>query len=257
MDRDWAAGDGARETYDDHAPTYDLFLRDYQYERWSTKLLGLVEAAGLKGKRLFDVGCGTGLSCIVPLDQGFDVTGCDVSPGMIELAKARLGKRARLMVADMRELPQLGPFDLLWAVNDAVNYLLGRDELETALSGMRANLGPDGILLFDLNTLRAYKTFFCEMHTVENEGQTMTWEGLMEPWQVHAGSVCQARYTVGEPSGTTTIHRQRHFPRREVLAAMEATGLTCIGVHGELEGELSQPLDEYRHTKAVYLARPA
>jgi SAM-dependent methyltransferase len=249
-------GEGARETYDAHAPTYDLFLRDYQYERWTKNLLGLAEAAGLSGNRLFDVGCGTGLSCIVPLDQGFDVTGCDVSPGMIEVAEARLGERARLMVADMRELPQLGPFDLLWAVNDAVNYLLSREELETTLSGMRANLGQDGILLFDLNTLRAYKTFFCEMHTVESEGRAMTWEGLMEPWSVHAGGICQARYTVGGPSGTSTIHRQRHFPRAEVLAAMEAAGLTCIAVHGELEGDLSQPLDEHRHTKAVYLARP-
>lgn len=45
-------------------------------------------------------------------------------------------------VADTRALPRLGGFDLIWAVNDAVNYLLDVDELQSALAGMRDNLAP-------------------------------------------------------------------------------------------------------------------
>ena len=38
-----------------------------------------------------------------------------------------------------------------------------------------------------------------------------------------------------------------------MLAAIDAAGLRCVEVYGELEGELSTPLDEETHSKAVYL----
>jgi SAM-dependent methyltransferase len=245
----------ARQTYDDHAPTYDLFLRDYNYVNWTTKLLALAEDAGLIGNKLLDVGCGTGLSMIVPLDKGFEVSGCDLSPQMVEVAKGRVGDRARLEVADMRQLPQLGSFDLVWAINDAINYLLGWQELIDALTAMAKNLGPNGLLLFDLNTMQTFKTFFCERHVVENQDLVMTWDGMMQPWQVHPTSICQARYSVEGKETASTIHRQRHFPVMEVRSALEIVGLELVGVFGEIDGEISQPLDEYTHSKAVYLAR--
>ena len=40
----------------------------------------------------------------------------------------------------MRELPVLGSFELVWALNDAANYLLGDDDLAKALTAMAANL---------------------------------------------------------------------------------------------------------------------
>ena len=42
----------------------------------------------------------------------------------------------------MRELPAFGEFDLVWCLDDAVNYLLSTEELEQALSGMRAQPRP-------------------------------------------------------------------------------------------------------------------
>jgi SAM-dependent methyltransferase len=73
---------------------------------------------------------------------GWEVTACDISPSMLELARAKAGDVARLSVADMRELPTFGEFDLVWALDDAVNYLLSGEELGKALSGMRATWLP-------------------------------------------------------------------------------------------------------------------
>ena len=56
---------------------------------------------------------------------------------MVEIARGKVGEAARLSVADMRELPVFGEFDLVFCLDDAVNYLLSGDELERALSGMR------------------------------------------------------------------------------------------------------------------------
>lgn len=247
----------ARHAYDAFAPSYETFTHGYMYERWTSRLLEKAEDAGLEGDRLLDVGCGTGLSFIAQLDRGWKVTGCDISPAMVELARERAGDRAKLLVADMRELPQLGEFDLVWAVNDAVNYLLTREELEAALRGMRANLAPGGVVVFDANALSAYRTFFSGEHVVEREGKRLVWRGQMDAAEVAPGSLCEARLE-GEGEGVEPhLHRQRHFPEAEVLAAIEASGLRCVEVAGEQEGNLDPTLDEDRHTKAVYVCRAA
>jgi ubiquinone/menaquinone biosynthesis C-methylase UbiE len=251
----WKAGDSARKAYDAYASAYDDFNHGYMYERWTARLLGKAEEAGVEGDRLLDVGCGTGLSFIPMLDRGWRVTACDISPEMLELARTKVGDGATLLTADMRELPDLGEFDLIWAVNDAINYLLSAEELEAALAGMRRSLAPDGIVLFDVNTISTYRSFFSSEYVVEENGRRLVWQGQMSPEEVAPGTVSEARFEAKGEAGSTHVHRQRHFSEAEVLAAMEAVGLRCVGVFGELEGDLHQPLDEETHSKAVYLCR--
>jgi SAM-dependent methyltransferase len=247
----------AKEAYDAFAASYDDFNHRYMYERWTGKLLALAQAAGLQGKRLLDVGCGTGLSFVALLDRGFEVTGCDISPGMLDEARERVGDRATLAEADMRDLPTFGEFDLVWAVNDSVNYLLSADELQAALAGMRRNLTPGGVVLFDVNTLTSYRSFFAEETVIERGGRSFVWRGLAATADSPPGSIFEASFD-GEGDGVTShIHRQRHFPEAEVLEAIDAAGLTCVEVAGELEGELDEGVDEALHTKAVYVCRAA
>jgi hypothetical protein len=77
----------------------------------------------------------------------------------------------------MRELPEFGEFVLVWALDDAVNYLLSADELGDALRGMRANMAPAGLLMFDVNTLSVYRSFFVEVERVERGGRYLVWRG--------------------------------------------------------------------------------
>lgn len=247
-------GVSAKRTYDAFAPAYDDFNQGYMYERWTGRLLEKAEEAGLGGKRLLDVACGTGLSFVALLEQGWQVTGCDISPAMLDLARARAGAAATLLGADMRALPDLGEFDLIWSLNDSLNYLLSPAELEAALAGMRRNLAPGGVVLFDVNTLTTYRTFFSIEHVVEANGRRLVWKGQMSPAEIELGSINEARFEAeGEGSGVE-VHRQRHFPEAEVRAALEAAGLRCLRVFGELDGDLCPTLEEGLHTKAVYLA---
>jgi SAM-dependent methyltransferase len=267
-----SGGEWAESTYEAMAPVYDDFTAHHDYEAWLADLVKILEANGLTGRRLLDVACGTGKSFLPMLPHGWQVRGCDISPAMIELAREKAGDAAELSVANMLELPRFGEFDLVWALDDAINYLLSAEELEWALVGMRRNLAPSGLLLFDVNCLPAYRTFFAETSVVERGGRRLTWHGLASP-DVGPGSICESRLEVtaidtaagadgeghdaaGEGVGSSLTHRQRHFPEAEVLAVLERAGLECLDVYGHgLDGVPVQPLDETTHTKAIYIAR--
>jgi hypothetical protein len=160
----------------------------------------------------------------------------------------------------MRELPVFGEFDLVWALDDAVNYLLDFEELRSALSGMRANLAPGGLLMFDVNCLQSYRTFFAEEQRVRRGERTLVWRGQGSA-DAAPGSISEARFEVEAADAAEFaphVHRQRHFPEAEVLAALEAAGLACLDVYGHgFDAVPKQPVDELAHSKAVYMARVA
>lgn len=195
------------------------------------------------------------------LERGWVVTACDIAPSMIERAKAKVSESApvEFAIADMRDLPVFGGFDLVWCLDDAVNYLLSESELGQTLAGMAANLNSGGILAFDLNTLHSFRTFFAEEFVVEGPEHQMIWKGqgnsLAGP-----GTIGEATFTV-EPVDSraaripSQVHRERHFPEEVVLRAIETADLRPLGVYGHhYDAVFQQPLDEDRHTKAVYLA---
>jgi SAM-dependent methyltransferase len=251
----------AEEAYEAIAPVYDEFTAHHDYELWLGNLLQPLEDQGLSENRLLDVGCGTGRSFLPMLDKGWEVTACDISPSMLELASAKAGGRARLSVEDMRELPVLGEFDLVWALDDAVNYLLSVDDLERALRGMRANLAPDGLLLFDLNTLHTFHTFFAENDVIKRAGRRFVWTGQTAP-DAPTRCIGEARLEVTEADGgaaiETHVHRQRHHAEADVLEILGKVGLECLDVFGhDHEAVLEQPVEELRHTKMVFIARRA
>jgi SAM-dependent methyltransferase len=249
------AEDSAARAYDAIAPVYDEFTAHHDYELWLGNLLPALNHLGLQGTRLLDVGCGTGKSFLPMLDRGWAVTACDVSPAMLAIAQGKARTGARLFTADMRSLPALGDFDLVWALDDAVNYLLTAADLRLALASMGRNLAPRGLLVFDLNTLATYREFFAETSVVERNGTRMTWHGQARTDAV-AGSICEAHFEVDGGTVPPHIHRQRHFPESEVRAGLRATRLECLAVFGHGEDAIFQePLDEARHTKAIYVAR--
>ena len=76
------------------------------YERTAAQLLPAAEAvvaraAPLAGKRVVDVGCGTGNAALVAAARGARVTGVDPAPRLLEVARAEAAAR-RLEVAFVR-----------------------------------------------------------------------------------------------------------------------------------------------------------
>jgi SAM-dependent methyltransferase len=251
----------AEVAYEQIAPVYDDFTAHHDYPKWIDTLLRLAEAHGLRGNTALDIGCGTGKSFMPLLDLGWKVTAADISASMVELARAKAGPEVRVEVADMRELPVYGSFDLVCCLDDAINYLHSEAELERALRGMAANLAPEGVLLFDSNTLTTYRTFFGERVVVETQGRRLIWDGRTGG-QAEPGQISEAAFEV-EPLTPGTgpqippeVHRQRHHPAAEIHTALDAAGLEVAGLYGcTTDGVPHQPVNEDAHTKSIYVTR--
>jgi SAM-dependent methyltransferase len=180
---------------------------------------------------------------------------------MIERAREKTAAHpeVELLVADARELPALGQFDLVWCLDDGLNYMLTEVELRLALTRMGMNLRPGGVLAFDLNTLLSFRTFFAEESVVERDGKRMIWRGCADP-EGPPGMIAEATLSLEASNSVAArvVHRERHYCEREALEAIDGAGLRCVDVFGiHYDAVLEQPLDEDVHTKAIYLAKCA
>ena len=222
--------DHARTTYDAFAAFYDLFTAHHDYERWTFDLERLAVAAGLRGRRLLDVACGTGKSLLPFVARGYSVVGCDISPQMVREAERKVDGDVRLEVLDMRELPHLGTFDLVCCLDDAFNYLLTSGDLVAALAGLRRNLAGDGVIVFDVNSVRSYRTFYAALTLVPSEDRVVVWDGRTSPRFAESGlAEVSIQLLERRPDGTwrssCTSHHQRHHPRGAIERAARSAGL--------------------------------
>jgi SAM-dependent methyltransferase len=260
--RDEAFDQSAEVAYEAMAPAYEEFTAHHDHQRWISMLLSLGKAHGLQGGLALDIGCGTGKTIVPLLDHGWQVTACDLSPSMVKLARTKIGPSVSIDVADVRDMPSFGAFQLVLCVDDVLNYLLSQAELERALTCIAANLAPDGLLLFDSNTLTTYRTFFSEQVEVLSHDRTLIWEGLSSG-RVGSGDISEAAFRVeGHPSSNSSViyavHRQRHHPEDEVRTAISVAGLELLAIYGHRHDAIpEQPLDEQEHTKAIYISRLA
>ncbi len=249
--------DLARTAYDQFAAHYDAFTGHYDSSAWIAGLLAAAEPLGLSGNRLLDVACGTGNSFLPLLDRGWKVTGCDLSEAMLAQARQKTSAEVTLFQADMRALKRVGEFDLVTCLGDALNYLADIDQLAACLRGLSSNLAAGGLVIFDVNTVRTYRSFFAETDVRAAGQHRLCWRGLAGI-EFEPGDRAEATFEVesedGEASVPATLHRQRHFPRNTILRALGRTDLKALGIFGHgLDGVLMRPLDERRHTKAIYI----
>ena len=241
------------QPYDAIAGAYDLLTAGHPHEAWLARVEALARAHGLAGRRVLDVACGTGKSFAPLLQRGYVVIGCDASPAMAALARARAGGRAEVVVADMRELPVLGSFDLVTCLDDALCHLLTTQDVLATLDGIRRNLAPSGLAVFDIALPAAYAQAADAIARDDRRAVL---------WRAPAGDDLEVQVVVevftARPDGlyehARMVQRHRRHTVAEIRALAGRAGLEVRAVVGqEAGGVLRAGLDEARHRKAMFV----
>jgi predicted TPR repeat methyltransferase len=188
-----------RALFDQYAPRFEAALQgelNYRAPQLLFKAVLAVRSAAKKPaffRRAIDLGCGTGLAAAAFAKEVDEIIGIDLSPGMIEQARAT-GLYAALEVADMveglRQRRQTSA-DLVLAA-DAMVYV---PDLKPVLLEAARVLAPGGLLAF----------------TVETHGGDGVIIGGGLRYAHAASHVCEAI----EAAGLTRLYFEEASPRTE------------------------------------------
>ena len=125
---------------------YSAF-KDYAAESASIAALVRVEHPG--ARTLLDIACGTGEHARHLRDRhGFDVTGLDLDPGLLDIARRKLPE-AQFYEADMSAFDLDRRFDVVLSLFSSIGYLQSLDRVEAALRCFRHHVTPGGVIVVE------------------------------------------------------------------------------------------------------------
>lgn len=202
--------------YQSFASVYDLFMDNVPYEEWCEYIKSLLEEYGIKDGLVLDLGCGTGKMTRLLSAAGYDMIGVDNSEEMLEIARdaeysvtdgedaadtseedgrAMLSDEAKseqeqienarknilYLLQDMREFELFGTVRAVVSICDSMNYILEEDDLREVFRLVNNYLDPEGIFIFDLNTVYKYRDMLGETTISENrEEGSFIWDNYYD-----------------------------------------------------------------------------
>lgn len=246
----------ARDFYDGLSGEYHLLFGDWwEAAQWHAGVVAAVlQSAGVVPPALLlDCTCGIGTQALPLAALGFDVTGTDVSPRMIERARSEAVQRniaVRLDVADVRTVADhvQERFHAVISCDNALPHLLTDQDLAAALSSVAACLLPSGLFLA---TIRDYDVLRGEapagvpisVHGIVGSrhasGQAWTWTSDRE-------FVAITLFTLEEQGtswrGSSHETTYRALSRGVLTSALEAAGFEHVTWHSVADTGYYQPV---------------
>ena len=134
--------------YNTLARYYDTFMNSVDYDGWIKYVRSFLGAR----RDGADLACGSGKFTIGLIKAGYNVYGADISPQMLETAKANARKecvKAEFLLGDMETFSFIRPPEFVTAMCDAVNYL--KEPLK-AFRNIFRGLKKGGVFVFDVSS---------------------------------------------------------------------------------------------------------
>jgi SAM-dependent methyltransferase len=217
------------------------------YDRWQTlhgpdftavilpRLLASIARHAPPARIHSDVACGTGTLVLEMAKRGWTTSGSDASGRMVAEARkkaAAAGVAAIFEVQDLRSFVLPAPAGLITSFFDSVNHLLTLRDLKAFCTSAAGALLPGGLLVFDTNTERCYKTLWKGPITETAPGFILELKNGYVPSRRRAYSGVTVRYSEKEGGAIETERvDERCYTRKELLGALRAGGLTPLDVH--------------------------
>lgn len=235
---------------DPYAPIADLY--DLEHSGFRDDVDLLLSFADIVGDPILEMGCGSGRIALPLAEAGYDVTGVDRSPTMLDRARAATAGRQvdasiRFVEGSMLQADAApgGPFGLVIFSLNALMHLPTAAEQRAALESALRALDPKGELLIDvMNPTPDHLSSLGSGPVLEG-----SWEmpdgSTIDKWAhrtIHATTQVIDTllwYDKVGPDGSFSRTRTR-FPLRYVHAAelelmLELAGFTEVRMYGSYE----------------------
>ncbi|MEG0566273.1 MAG: class I SAM-dependent methyltransferase [Hungatella sp.] len=225
------------DAYTSFAAVYDTFMDNIPYEEWSAYLTGLLKEYGIADGLVLDLGCGTG-SMTERLDQqGYDMIGIDNSEDMLQIAmqkRAESGSNILYLLQDMREFELYGTVKAVVSICDSINYLTDYADLVTVFRLVNNYLDPQGIFIFDLNTIYKYQEILRDHTFAENRDDcSFIWDNDYE--EASMINAYDLALFIQEQEGLYRRYEETHFQKAysvpTVIHALEEAGMKFMAVY--------------------------
>lgn len=250
--------------YETLAAMYDALMDDVDYEAWADYIDRMLQKHGGPGKRLLDLGCGTGCISIPLAQRGYQVTGVDISEEM--LAAAREKSRALQLDIDWRKqdltslqlFDEAGNemvFDAAIATFDVFNHLTEPEDLQMLFHTLNPLLADEGVLLFDVQTPYKLREYLGNhIFTLHRDDVEYMWENHFD----EETQICTMNITffLRQANGLyrreTMTQEERVYDLDLLRLWLKYSDFETAGVYEELSENDVKP----EAHRAVFIARP-
>jgi SAM-dependent methyltransferase len=226
----------------DYAAVYDLIYADKDYAGEAGFVADLCRRflpdRPVATIDIADVACGTGRHALELARLGFRLEGSDISPDMVDIAKAAAAK-ARPPIQFHCESFQTCAnirkrFDVVLAMFASIGYLTEWSDFKRALLNIESLLRPGGIFVFDVWNGAAVVKHYSPLKTRRAQGLDMTVERVSRTQVDEMRQIADVRFdfTVhrngNERQSFHEQHRVRYYFPRELEDLLSALGFRTI-----------------------------
>ena len=228
--------------YDLLAPFYDAINAEIDYEKWADVIEEIFDKeCKAKPELVLDLGCGTGRMTLELASRGYDMTGIDYSPEMLDIARDAAegeGHDILWLCQDMREFELYGTVDAAVCCLDCINHLEEDGDLDKCFKLVHNYLIPDGIFVFDINGRYKFENIYADnTFSMEEEGGVCIWENYYDS----DSRICDFYITLfkecedGRYERYDETQSERMYTLAEVKAALERCNMEFMYALGDLD----------------------
>ena len=163
--------------YDLFAEYYDELMSGIDYPARAEYMDGIIKKYKPDAHLLVDLACGTGSMTVEFAAMGYDVIGVDLSGNMLSKAREKSDGSILYLCQSMQNLDMYGTIDAFVCTLDSLNHIEDREQLLLALSRVSLFMEPDGVFVFDMNTLYKHERILADNAFVyETEKVYCVWQ---------------------------------------------------------------------------------
>ncbi|MEM6291219.1 MAG: class I SAM-dependent methyltransferase [Myxococcota bacterium] len=229
---DWFAQPGFWER------VYPLMFSSARYDSAFEEVEQLVELADIEQGRALDLCCGPGRHSVPLAKRGFDVTGVDISPYLLEQARTR-SESAKVEIdwvrEDMRTFAAPGGFDLVVNLSTSFGYFALQSDDMKVLRNMVESLTEGGAVVLDLvgKEALAERLPLDRQPTVEHDGSMLIERiDVVDDW-----SRAKVEWLLLRGDAVERFHFEHTlYSGRELRDLMNWAGLSDVSLYGGLDG---------------------